>query len=58
MDSGEKWRGVVTRNIHAHNEFEEYTIKLPADEGLYEKAECKGVLTVWAHAQLLVGRIR
>jgi hypothetical protein len=50
-DSEEKWRGEVTRNIHAHDEFKEHTIEIPADEGLYEKAESGDVLTVWACAQ-------
>ena len=49
-DSGEKWRGEVVRNLHAHGEFKEHTIKI-SDKGLYEKAESGDVLTVWALAK-------
>jgi len=47
---GEKWRGEVVRNLHAHGEFKEHTIKI-SNKGLYEKAESGDVLTVWAHAR-------
>ena len=49
-DSGEKWRGEVVRNLHAHTDFKEHTIEI-SDEKLYEKAESGDVLTVWAHAR-------
>ena len=49
-DSGEKWRGAVVRNLHAHNGFKEHTIDI-SDSGLYEKAESGDVLTVWALAK-------
>ena len=49
-DSGEKWRGVVVRNLHAHSDFKEHTIEIPNGE-LYEKAESGDVLTVWALAK-------
>ncbi|KAF9643599.1 kinase-like protein [Thelephora ganbajun] len=49
-DSGEKWRGEVVRNLHAHGEFKEHTIKI-SDGKLYEKAESGDVLTIWAHTQ-------
>jgi len=48
----EKWRGEVVRNLHAHGELKEHTIKI-SDKGLYEKAESGDVLTVWAHARFL-----
>jgi len=47
---GEKWRGEVVRNLHAHGDFKKHTIEI-SDKGLYEKAESGDVLTVWAHAQ-------
>ena len=49
-DSGEKWRGEVTRNLHAHGDFKEHVIEIKDGE-LYEKAESGDVLTVWARAQ-------
>ena len=48
-DSGEKWRGEVVRNLHAHNDFKEHTVEI-LDGKLYEKAEGGDVLTVWALA--------
>ena len=48
--SGEKWRGEVVRNLHAHGDFKEHTIEITAGE-LYEKAEGGDVLTVWALAK-------
>ena len=48
--SGEKWRGEVVRNLHAHGEFKEHAIEITAGE-LYEKAEGGDVLTVWALAK-------
>ena len=48
-DSREKWRGEVVKNLHAHGDFKEHTIKM-SDAELYEKAESGDVLTVWAHA--------
>ena len=50
--SGEKWRGEVVRNLHAHGDFKEHTIKI-SDEGLYENAESGDVLTVWALAKFM-----
>ena len=47
---GERWRGEVVRNLHAHADFKEHTIEI-LDEKLYESAESGDVLTVWAHAQ-------
>ena len=49
-DSGEKWRGLVVKNLHAHSGFKEHTIEI-TDEKLYEKAESGDVLTVWALAR-------
>ena len=49
-DSGEKWRGEVVRNLHAHDDFKKHTVEIK-DEELYKKAEGGDVLTVWAHAQ-------
>lgn len=49
-DSGEKWRGEVVRNIHAHDNFKEHTIEMSNTE-LYEKAKGGDVLTVWALAK-------
>ena len=49
-DSGEKWRGEVVRNLHAHGDFKEHTIEI-LDGELYEKAESGDVLTVWALAK-------
>ena len=49
-DSGEKWRGLVVRNLHAHGDFKEHTIEI-TDGELYEKAESGDVLTVWALAK-------
>jgi len=49
-DSGERWRGEVVRNLHAHGDFKEHTIEL-SDGELYEKAESGDVLTVWALAK-------
>ena len=49
-DSGEKWRGVVVRNLHAHSDFKEHTVEI-SDRGLYDKAESGDVLTVWALAK-------
>ena len=46
----EKWRGEVVRNLHAHGEFKEHTIKI-TDKKLYERARSGDVLTVWAHAR-------
>ena len=48
--SGEKWRGEVVRNLHAHSDFKEHIIEI-SDGGLYEKAESGDVLTVWALAR-------
>ena len=48
--SEEKWRGVVVRNLHAHQSFKEHTIEI-SDRELYEKAESGDVLTVWALAK-------
>ena len=48
--SGEKWRGEVVRNLHAHSDFKEHTIKI-SDGELYEKAKSGDVLTVWASAR-------
>jgi len=48
--SGEKWRGEVVRNLHAHGEFKEHTVEITSEE-LYEKAESGDVLTVWALAR-------
>ena len=47
---GEKWRGAVVRNLHAHPSFKEHTIEI-SDGELYEKAESGDVLTVWALAK-------
>jgi hypothetical protein len=47
QDSGEKWRGELVRNLHAHGEFKEHTIEI-TDGGLYEKTKSGDVLTVWA----------
>lgn len=47
---GERWRGEVVRNLHAHDEFKEHTIEI-FDKELYEKADSGDVLTVWAHAR-------
>ena len=49
-DSGERWRSVVVRNLHAHSDFKEHTIEI-SDRELYEKAESGDVLTIWAHAR-------
>ena len=49
-DSGERWRGEVVRNLHAHGDFKEHTIEI-LDGKLYEKAESGDVLTVWALAK-------
>ena len=49
-DFGEKWRGEVVRNLHAHGDFKKHTVEM-MDEELYKKAESGDVLTVWAHAQ-------
>ena len=49
-DSGEKWRGEVVRNLHAHGDFMKHTIEM-LDRELYEKAESGDVLTVWALAK-------
>ena len=49
-DSGEKWRGVVVRNLHAHGDFKEHTIEM-TDRELYERANSGDVLTVWALAR-------
>ena len=49
-DSGEKWRGEVVRNLHAHDDFKKHVVEI-MDEELYKKAESGDVLTVWAHAQ-------
>ena len=49
-ESGEKWRGEVVRNCHAHGEFKEHTVKILAEE-FYEKAQSGDVLTVWALAK-------
>lgn len=48
--SGERWRGEVVRNLHAHADFKEHTIEI-FDNKLYERAESGDVLTVWAHAK-------
>ena len=48
--SGEKWRGLVAKNLHAHNCFREHTIER-ADRVLYERARSGDVLTVWACAK-------
>ena len=47
---GEKWRGLVVRNLHAHGDFKEHTIMI-SDGKLYEKARGGDVLTVWAVAK-------
>ena len=49
-DSGEKWRGEVARNLHAHGDFKKHTVEI-TDRELYEKAESGDVLTVWALAR-------
>jgi len=49
-DSGERWRGEVVRNLHAHGDFKEHTIQI-SDGELYEKAKSGDVLTVWALAK-------
>jgi len=49
-ESGERWRGEVVRNLHAHGEFKEHTIEITNGE-LYEKAESGDVLRVWALAK-------
>ena len=49
-DPGEKWRGLVVRNLHAHSDFKEHTIEI-TDGKLYEKAKSGDVLTVWALAR-------
>ena len=49
-DSGEKWRGEVVRNLHAHSDFKEHNVEI-SDAELYEKAESGDVLTVWALAK-------
>jgi hypothetical protein len=46
----ERWRGEVVRNLHAHGEFKEHTIKV-SDKRLYERVKSGDVLTVWAHAR-------
>ena len=48
--AGEKWRGEVVRNLHAHSDLKKYTIEIKDGE-LYKKAESGDVLTVWAHAE-------
>ena len=48
--SGERWRGEVVRNLHAHGEFKKHTIEITSGE-LYDKAESGDVLTVWALAE-------
>ena len=49
-DSGEKWRGEVVKNLHAHGDFKEHTIEIQDGE-LYERAKSGDVLTVWAVAK-------
>ena len=49
-EEGEKWRGEVVRNLHAHDSFKKHTIEI-SDEELYEKAKSGDVLTVWALAR-------
>jgi len=49
-DSGERWRGEVVRNLHAHGNFKEHTVEI-SDGELYEKAKSGDVLTVWALAK-------
>ena len=49
-DSGEKWRGEVVRNLHAHGDFKKHTITISEGE-LFEKAKSGDVLTVWALAK-------
>ena len=48
--SGEKWRGMVVRNLHAHHDFKEHTIEI-SDGELYKMAKSGDVLTVWALAK-------
>lgn len=48
--SGQKWRGEVVRNLHAHSDFKRHTIEI-MDGELYEKAKSGDVLTVWALAR-------
>lgn len=48
--SAERWRGVVVRNLHAHDNFKEHTIEM-SDVELYDKAESGDVFTVWARAR-------
>ena len=45
--SGETWRGMVVRNLHAHHSFKEHAIEI-SDRELYESAKSGDVLTVWA----------
>ena len=49
-DPGEKWRGVVVRNLHAHGDFKKHTIEI-SDGDLHEKAKGGDILTVWALAK-------
>ena len=49
-NSGQKWRGEVVRNLHAHGDFKRHTIEI-TDGELYEKAKSGDVLTVWALAR-------
>ena len=46
---GEKWRGLVVKNLLAYGDFKEQTKEME-DKELYEKADSGDVLTVWAHA--------
>ena len=49
-DSGEKWRSLVVKNLHAHDRFKEHTIEI-LDGELYEKSRSGDVLIVWALAK-------